>query len=88
MQQFIKTSHGEGSNDKLQEIELANATASILPSDSDSSNQSHSKRMQPKNVAIEYVIDMSGGLGGKYLYDFWALQDPDDSENLGNEFNF
>ncbi|XP_065157222.1 forkhead box protein E4-like isoform X3 [Atheta coriaria] len=63
MQQFIKTSHGEGSNEKLQEIELANATASILPSDSDSSSQSHSKRMQPKNVAIEYVIDMSGGLG-------------------------
>ncbi|XP_022904760.1 uncharacterized protein [Onthophagus taurus] len=76
MQQFIQTTLNDWNKEKQQEMELAAATASILPADGreDVNNHANVLKMeigtpqiqgvnQKQNVEVEYIIDMSTGLG-------------------------
>ncbi|GJQ69168.1 hypothetical protein Trydic_g6322 [Trypoxylus dichotomus] len=71
MQQFIQTTLNDWNKERQNEIELAAATASILPENTDELNnhimkmdvdQSHVNGKK-QNVEVEYIIDVSGGLG-------------------------
>ncbi|KAK9736921.1 Forkhead domain [Popillia japonica] len=71
MQQFIQTTLNDWNKERQNEIELAAATASILPENTEDIN-AHVMKMdvdqtqmngKKQNVEVEYIIDVSGGLG-------------------------